>query len=211
MKKLAVFGIVVLMIGLALGPAALINANGVVNGGEDNDMLTVNKTLDCVEEVDGNADGIINLGEVWDFGILIVVQNNSSDNITGIVVQDRLGAEFMFSPDYPVPLIPPTTTGPASLDWYVKGNSHKLFLTWTVGDLGPGESAKLKFVVRTDENPGGHQEFTSPDTYCLNSGATAKGRVEWVDPRGRLRTRQVSAESNQICIVVPGSPTPVAD
>ena len=83
MKKLAIFGIVVLVMvmGLALAPAAAINANG----DEDNDMLRVAKWLDCWVERTGDDDGIIDLGEKWDFGIVIEVTNNSTDIIHGVV------------------------------------------------------------------------------------------------------------------------------
>lgn len=210
MKKLARFkiAVVVLLALLMLAPAAVVSANGVVNGGGDNDVLTVTKTLDCWEQVTGTDSSTVDLGEVWNFGLLITVTNNSNSTIYGVVVKDRLGGDLKISDDYDFPLILDPDTG--IVETYTKGNSDKLFLNWTVvEDLSPGESAVLKFVVSTDINPGGHQEYTSPGTHCLNSGATAKGVVVWTDAKGRERSRQVSAESDHICITVPGPPTPI--
>ena len=68
-------------------------------------------------------------------------------------------------------------------DWtiWTQGNSKKVFIEWDVGDLEPGQTAHLIFLVSTDINPGtgsdkkgGKQEYTSAGWHELNSGATLK-------------------------------------
>ncbi|MFQ5910611.1 MAG: PKD domain-containing protein, partial [Thermoplasmata archaeon] len=65
-------------------------------------------------------------------------------------------------------------------------NSDKVYIYWYVGTLAPGETAIMRLPVFTDRNPGdnpkfpeGHQEFTSPGNYTMNSG----GVVKWLDDR----------------------------
>jgi hypothetical protein len=77
------------------------------------------------------------------------------------------------------------------------GNSCKVHFMWTIGAMGAGDTEVIYLVISTDLNPAGHQEFTSPGTAFLNSGATVKGFVE---VNGRLR--QVSAEADPIEIKV---------
>jgi len=54
------------------------------------------------------------------------------------------------------------------------GRSCKAHFEWTIGPMEKDESKIIYLVVSTDVNPGGHQEFTSPCTHYLNSGATVK-------------------------------------
>lgn len=65
-------------------------------------------------------------------------------------------------------------------------NSDKVYIYWYVGTLAPGETAVMRLPVFTDRNPGdnpkfpqGHQEFSSPGNYTMNSG----GVVKWLDDR----------------------------
>ncbi|UCF08714.1 MAG: PKD domain-containing protein, partial [Thermoplasmata archaeon] len=67
-------------------------------------------------------------------------------------------------------------------------NSDKVYIYWWVGELAPGESAIMRLPVFTDRNPGdnqqfpqGHQCFSSPGFYIMNSG----GVVKWDDDRGK--------------------------
>jgi hypothetical protein len=77
------------------------------------------------------------------------------------------------------------------------GNSCKVHFMWTIGDMTADETEVIYLVISTDLNPGGKQEFTSPGTYFLNSGATVKAFIE---ANGKLR--QVSNEAEQIQIYV---------
>jgi len=77
------------------------------------------------------------------------------------------------------------------------GNSCKVHFRWTIGDMTADETEVIYLVISTDLNPGGKQEFTSPGTYFLNSGATVKG---FIQAKGKLR--QVSNEAEPIQIYV---------
>ena len=54
------------------------------------------------------------------------------------------------------------------------GKSCKAHFEWFIGPMGENKSKIIYLVISTDKNPGGHQEFTSPCTHYLNSGATVK-------------------------------------
>ena len=54
------------------------------------------------------------------------------------------------------------------------GRSCKAHFKWTIGPMDKNKSKIIYLVISTDINPGGHQEFTSPCTHYLNSGATVK-------------------------------------
>lgn len=58
------------------------------------------------------------------------------------------------------------------------GESLGAHLKWDVGSMDEGDVREVYLTVSTDTNPDGLQEFTSPGTYFLNSGATAEGIVE---------------------------------
>jgi len=78
----------------------------------------------------------------------IRVTNPFSYTMTNVVVTDRFGAEIEFDPSFPFSI----THGVAS--YYMHGASDKLFLTWNVGNLLPGQTAQLITLVSTDTNPG---------------------------------------------------------
>jgi hypothetical protein len=54
------------------------------------------------------------------------------------------------------------------------GNSVKVHFMWDVGSMSAGQTRMIWLVVSTDTNPAGHQEYTSPGCYEMNSGATVK-------------------------------------
>ena len=109
-------------------------------------------------------------------------------NITNVVVKDRFGAELEIDEPFP------RTISHGTAYYTTKGKSEKVFLTWEIGTLNPGETAILRFVVSTDENPAGKQEYTSPGCYELNSGAVLK----FFDMYGK----QHSAYTDSITVVV---------
>jgi len=76
-----------------------------------------------------------------------------------------------------------------------KGKSEKVFLFWDIGTHEPGEYATLYLTMATDLNPAGKQEYTSPGTYELNSGAVVKKIYDGV---------QYSWETGQLSIEVFG-------
>jgi len=127
----------------------------------------------------------------------IEVTNSFSYTMTGVVITDRFGAEIELD-DYD-PLTPEVideyekTLG----EWFftTSGKSKKVFLTWEIGDLDPGETARLIILVSTDINPSGQQEYTTPDIYELNSGSTLK----FIDP---IQDVQLSAYTDSIYVTV---------
>jgi hypothetical protein len=116
-----------------------------------------------------DGDGKIEVGEDIHWAFWITVKNlNLGYTMTNVMVWDRFGAEIEIDDG---PYITKT-----SVDIKLKGNSKKIMLKWTIGDLVPDEEARLDMEVSTDKNPAGHQEYTSPGCYEWNSGATLKFR-----------------------------------
>ncbi|MGD8506199.1 MAG: hypothetical protein PVF15_05985 [Candidatus Bathyarchaeota archaeon] len=128
----------------------------------------------CYKEAElistGDGDMIIEVGEdvVWLFHISVSNWWGTND-FTDVVVTDKLGAELEIDSPFNM------THG--TVEIRLTGKSEKVHLTWYVGTLSPGERAHLYFLVSTDINPGGKQEYTTPGWYELNSGPTAKYRV----------------------------------
>ena len=69
------------------------------------------------------------------------------------------------------------------------GMSEKVHLFWYIGSLKPGKTARLILLVSTDLNPAGHQEYTEPGIYEMNSGATLK----FIDPEQNMQLSAVTA------------------
>jgi hypothetical protein len=126
-----------------------------------------NKYFDFLYD-NGDYDGVIEVGEniVWQFTISLY--NDMPWAMEGLSIRDNFGAELELDEE------PYVSQG--EVDVKLKGKSQKVTLFWDVGDLAPGETAYLTVQVSTDLNPAGHQEYTSPGTYQLNSGA-----VLWFD------------------------------
>jgi hypothetical protein len=78
---------------------------------------------------------------------------------------------------------------------YWTDDSLEANLEWTVGSVAEGEARELYLTMSTDTDTDGLQEFASPGTYFLNSGATVEGIV---DSTGK----PTSAESNCLKIEV---------
>jgi len=78
---------------------------------------------------------------------------------------------------------------------YWSDETLKVNFRWDVGSMDEGEAKKIFLTISTDTNPDGLQEFVSPGTYFLHSGATAEGIVESTG-------KNTSAESTGISIEV---------
>ena len=89
----------------------------------------------------------------------------------------------------------PVSITHGAVSYRTKGKSAKVFLTWEIGDLLPSETARLILLVSTDLNPKGHQEYSEPGIYELNSGATLK----FIDPEQDM---QLSAYTDSIYVTV---------
>lgn len=154
-------------------------------------VLTVDKWVYEQVELDGDGDGIIEVGEEWQFNIVIEITNVSVGEVTEILLKDNLGGDLilnrvLWEPGNWVPVVQPTAKkkqdnvtdyGPFTIEW--TGKTKKAHLYIDVGSLDSGEwSGFFQLDVSTDTNPGGHQEWTSEGPTELNSGATAKGLLQ---------------------------------
>ena len=108
----------------------------------------------------------ISVGTENSWAMVFEFTNPYDYELEDVVITDRFGAELEIDE------LGTPTHGTA--EYYTRGNSEKVFLEWDIGTLGPEETARLVVVVSTDLNPAGHQEYTSPGVYELNSGATLK-------------------------------------
>ncbi len=134
-----------------------------------NTLCPVTITKELVSFADADGDSIIEVGEETSFILEISVTNNDVNNpINDVVVKDRLGGDLEV--DDPGAFV---VSGPPGKNQ--KNRTGKMFMSWDVGDLGPGESQTTTIIVSTDINPGGHQEYTEAGMHCLNSGANVKG------------------------------------
>ena len=137
----------------------------------------------------------------------ITVNNPYDYPITEVTVKDNFSAELGAEPldSLPVDLTVLSHSRGKSgkqafptqyrIDWYVTYISGDVNDPETVDNsdwMLPGESETLTMMVWTKLNPSGRQEYTSPGTYTLNSGPTAK----WFDPDGH----QFSSEGDPLYI-----------
>jgi hypothetical protein len=139
----------------------------------------------------GDGDGIIEVGEEWQFNVVLEVTNVSIGEVTEILLKDNLGGDLrinavLWESGNWVTVTQPTakhkrdnvtTYGPFTIEW--TGKTKKAHIYIDVGDLDPGEwSGYFQLDISTDVNPGGHQEWSSEGPTELNSGATAKGLLQ---------------------------------
>ncbi|MFX1531573.1 MAG: hypothetical protein ACFFBC_10710 [Promethearchaeota archaeon] len=152
----------------------------------DNDILA-NRAFDWLANKDSAPLNIEVETEV-EWAVEIKVTNSFDYMMENVLITDRFGAEIEIDELFPSMI----THGTVS--YATKGKSEKVFLTWDVGDLLPGETARLIFLVSTDLNPAGKQEYTSPGDYELNSGSTLKFKD--------FEDIQLSAVTNSIYVTV---------
>jgi len=132
----------------------------------------------------GDGDGAIEVNERIVWTVTITATNTLNSPMSDVVVEDRFGAELRVRLSY-------VTKGTVTIATH--GETRKVSVTWDVGGLASGEPAILVLTVYTDLNPAGHQEYTSPGKYELNSGCVLKGFVAG---------KRVSFETDPIAIVV---------
>jgi hypothetical protein len=99
---------------------------------------------------------------------LIAIQFYTPVAIQNAVVTDNLGAELEIDSPFPFSI------SQGTVSYYTTGKSNKVHLTWEIGDVPADTTCTLAFLVSTDLNPAGIQEYTSCGCYALNSGATIK-------------------------------------
>ncbi|MFW9787546.1 MAG: vWA domain-containing protein [Candidatus Thorarchaeota archaeon] len=120
------------------------------------------------------------------WSLVIEVTNPYGYTMNDVVIKDRFGGEIQIDEEVSI--------SHGTWSFATKGKSEKVFLTWDIGALGSGETARLILLVSTDLNPAGKQEYTKPGVYDLNSGATLK----FIDNCGI----QLSAYTNSIIVTV---------
>jgi len=100
--------------------------------------------------------------------VTIRAWNPFDETMTDVRVEDRFGGEFA---------VEELAVEKGDVEYKYRGKTEKVYLRWDIGELEPGEMVELVLHVTTDHNPAGKQEFTSPGTYTLNSGAVLKGNL----------------------------------
>jgi len=130
------------------------------------------------------------------FQMEITVKANG-ENLADVVVTDRFGGELAVQ----------CVSASEMCRLITKGKTNKVFLTWKIGDLADGDSRSLILVATTDLNPVGKQGYAECGVHDLNSGATAKAKVDrFLPPRSRgSRKRQISNSAESITIKVSGT------
>jgi hypothetical protein len=130
------------------------------------DALEVSGAIADLVKAEAEETLTVHVGEEVQWAVVIDVVNPYDYSMTDVVITDRFGAEIEIEEVFSV------THG--TVDLKTNGKSQKVFLKWDIGDLNHDEMARLVLLVSTDLNPAGHQEYTSPGVYELNSGATLK-------------------------------------
>ncbi|MHA1562354.1 MAG: hypothetical protein ACTSPA_09545, partial [Promethearchaeota archaeon] len=120
--------------------------------------------------------------------LVLELTNPYDYTMTDVKITDNFGAEIEIDEQFPL------TISHGTVSYTIKGKSDKVFLTWDIGDLDPGEKAKLYLLISTDLNPAGQQEYSSPGIFELNSGATLKF--------SDLEDVQLSAFTDNIFVIV---------
>ena len=162
-----------------------------------------------------NPDGIITVGELVQWDMVITVPDNFDWAMTDAVVSDNLGAELGIAGDgidndldgqvdegdsgdlgADYNMLP----GNSTLALQLTGSSNKVHLSITELSVESGESVECVLGVFTDYNPGkgktpGIHSYSSPGTYMLNSGTVLK----LIDP---VTNMQLSAHTGPVEITV---------
>jgi hypothetical protein len=119
------------------------------------------------------------------FTFTFTVHNPSATTWTNVTVKDNFAGDLE---------VHSTTPSQGTVNLTLTGASAKVHMLWNVGSLAPGATATLVVVASTDQNPAGHQEFTSCGVHELNSGATLKFR----DPAGKQHSAETGGISTRV-------------
>lgn len=108
----------------------------------------------------------------WTF--YFIVKNDTEATMRDLVLTDRFGAELDALDYYEVNFVY------ASPGWTFEQSTSKSGqqdrIRWTIDELAPMNRGLLVLTVATKTNPAGKQQYASPGTYTLNSGAVLKWR-----------------------------------
>jgi uncharacterized repeat protein (TIGR01451 family) len=142
----------------------------------------------------------VSVGEDVQWAIVMDIVNTFSYTMEDTIIKDNFGAEIELDDfDSSKPEIDEVLITHGTWSYRLKGKSQKVSLHWDIGDLLPTETARLVLLVSTDKNPAGHQEYSSPGVYELNSGATLK----FIDPEQEV---QLSAYTDSILVTAEENP-----
>ena len=134
--------------------------------------------------------------------LLIKVKNIAGDDIidmNNIVVSDNFAGDLEVNDVNSFGVGDPNIAATTKGGKHKGGETEKIFLTWTVGDVVDGNEVNLLIEISTDINPGQGKksppknEYTSTGKHCLNSGAVLK----FTDP---VTGFILSAHTPEICV-----------
>jgi hypothetical protein len=131
---------------------------------------------------DGPEVVIVGTNVSWEF--TFIVKNNFDYAMVEAVLKDHFGAELDFITDSVMCNL--VTDQEVT---YSNGKMKQVRLEWSIDQVAEGEAFMLQITVYTKLNPAGHQEYTSPGCYALNSGATLK----WLDDRGKKHSLETGS------------------
>lgn len=154
---------------ISSNPAGLIFEIDITYEVPDIDKTLVDSDPDLTPDTNGNDVDEVEIATVVTFTMEITVTNDTGVDLTDVLVHDRLGGELHLDST----VSPPGTV----VTTWTRGKTEKWFIDWTIASLPDGGSETLTIVASLDKNPGGHQEYSSPGVYDLNSGATIVSAV----------------------------------
>ncbi|NYT12538.1 MAG: hypothetical protein GKC03_08345 [Methanomassiliicoccales archaeon] len=143
-------------------------------GVSDDLMILVYEGATLSKTADGPDVVIVNTNNSWEF--TFIVKNNFDYDMVDAILKDHFGAEL----DYIADSVMANLLTEYDIS-YSKGTMKQVRMEWSLDQIVEGEAFMLQMTVYTKLNPAGKQEYTSPGTYDLNSGATLK----WYDERGK--------------------------
>jgi hypothetical protein len=151
-------------------------------GVSDDLLILVYEGATLSKAADGPDVVIVGTNVSWEF--TFIVKNNFDYDMVDAILKDNFGAELDYIPDSVMfNLLTETEIV------YSKGAMKQVRLEWSIEQIVEGEAYMLQMTVYTKLNPAGMQEYTSPDCYALNSGATLK----WYDDQGKKHSLETGS------------------
>jgi hypothetical protein len=159
-------------------------------GVSDDLIILVYEGATLSKAADGPGVVIVGTNNSWEF--TFIVKNNFDYDMVDAILKDHFGAEL----DYIADSVMANLLTEYDI-FYSNGKMKQVRMEWSLDQIVEGEAFMLQMTVYTKLNPAEKQEYTSPGTYYLNSGATLK----WYDDRGKKHS--LETESIQVVAVIP--------